>query len=793
MSLVLLKKLRRDIWDRKGSILALIVIMTIGIGCYVSMAGVYRDLSSSRDRYYIEYRLADFIVNMKRAPEQSLREVSALPNVRSVRGRVSIGVLLDVPGKKEPISGTAISMPEDRAPVLNDLLMRTGSWFSGHRDREVILNHDFAKANGLRPGSRIKALLLDKQHDLLVVGTAMSPEFVSLIPQGGGFAPDPERFGVIYLPEEFLRESCDLDGAYNQIIGLARDHSRSALMNTLELIEEALDRYGVTSATPVQDHVPVRYIDDEIRGIRVSARVMPTIFLVVAALVLNVLINRMVAQQRSIIGTMRALGYTRGAVTRHYLGYGLFIGVLGGLGGAVFGYILQRLLVILYRRFFTLPAISAHFYSDIIFMGFFISIGFAVAGTLKGVRFAARLEPAAAMRPPPPERGGRVLPELLPLFWNPLPFRWKMILRSIFRNPFRSMVSILASTISTALILSALSNVDALNYLMSYEFEKVFHQDIMVTLRDPEGIRVAMEIEDMPGISGAEAQLAVPCDLQNGPYKKRMGVTGLVRDNQLNTPLDKDGKPIVIPESGLVLSKKLGEILCLRPGDKVQLRPLIGRREEVTAPVVALVDTYLGLSAYADIRYMSRLLGESWSANVVLGKSFTPSRTGDLYTELKQRPTVVGITERMRAFTQLQENFGNVMGTMITTMVLFAGLIAFGSILNTALVSLSERQREVGTLRVLGYSPLQVTGIFSGESQLLSSVGIVTGLVAGIGLSRFLSKAYSTELYRFPSVIYPSRMIVTAILMFVFISLAQLIIYRMICKLQWLEVLKVKE
>jgi putative ABC transport system permease protein len=790
---ILLKKLVRDLWSRKGSLLALVAIMTIGVGVYVAMASVYRDMDGSRERYYREQRLPDFSVDFKRAPEWAVAEVSSLPNVREVRGRVDIAVLIDLPGREEPISGRAISMPKERRPVLNDILLRSGTWFSGNDEKEAILTHAFAKENGIVPGNRIRVLLLDEQHDLLVVGTAMSPEFVYLIPPGGALAPDPARFGVLFLPEDFLQKSCDLDGAYNQLVGLAHDTSRGALQATLELIEDHLDPYGVTNTTPTQDQVSVRFLADELRGLKISATVVPAIFLGVAALILNIIMGRMVAQQRTVIGTLKALGYSTGTITSHFLGYGIAVGLSGGLSGLALGFWLQRVFVQIYRQFFALPSIDPHFYPGILFAGIGVSVAFSVFGSIRGTRAAAKLDPAAAMRPPPPEKGGAVLPERIPYVWNQLSFRWKMILRAVFRNPFRTAVSILASTIATALIVSILSQMDSLDYLMRYEFEKVAHQDVTISLRDPRGRNSTSEVDSLPTISTTEPQLAVVCDLSNGSSEKRTAVTGIPQNNRLYTPLDSAGGSIVVPESGLVLSKKLAEVLGVAPGDNLRLRPLIGERKEVTAPVVGTVDTFLGLSAYAEIGYLSRLLGEEWTANVILGTSFPGGNDEPFLEAVKERPTVVGIGERTRQFTRMEESFGETMGTMISVMVLFAGLIAFGSVLNAALVSLSERQREVGTLRVLGYSPGQVARIFSGESFLLNAVGILIGLEAGIGLAHLLSMAYDTELYRFPAIVYPSRLLHAAILMAAFVSIAQILIYRMIRKFDWLEVLKTRE
>lgn len=793
VSAVMWRKLIREVMQRKGSLLALVGIMTVGIGVFVGMAGMYRDLERSRDRYYRDYRLADFTVDLKRAPLWVVDEARKLPNVRAAEGRIKIAVRIDLPNLDEPISGTAISMPGDRRPVLNGLLLRTGAWFSGENDREVILNESFARENRLEPGSRIKVLLLDKEHDLLVVGTAMSPEFVYLIPPGAGLAPDPARFGVMYLTEDFMRRSCDLEGAINQIVGLAHDPTRTALDNTLRFAEKRFDAFGVAHLTPIHEQPSARFLADELQGLKVTATVLPALFLVVAALVLNILMGRIVAQQRVVIGTLKAVGLSSAAITRHYVGFGVIVGLLGGIGGLALGFWLQSEMAAIYLAFYALPSIPTHFYPSILITGLVISVIFATAGTLRGARRAARLEPAEAMRPPPPEKGGRVLPERIPFLWRLLPFKWKMMLRAVFRNPFRSTVSVLASVIATALILSTLSLMDALDYLMRFEFVRVAHQDVTISLRDPKGERSLPEFSSLHSVSEGEPQLSVLCDLSHGPFRRRITVTGLPPSGRLFTPLDSEGRPVTAPEEGLILSRKLAEILNAQRGDKLRLRPLIARRQEAEAIVAGTVDTYLGLAAYADLKYLSRLLGESWSANVMLGMTDPGPSEAPFLDNLKERPAVVGLGRRIRSLEQLDATFGETMGTMIFITVLFAGLVAFGSVLNAALVSLDERQREASTLRVLGYTPGQITRIFSGESLLLNGAGILAGLAAGAGLTHLLSMAYDTELYRFPVIIYPSTLGQSAATMAVFVGAAQLILYWMIRKLVWLEVMKVRE
>ena len=787
------KKLLRDLNHHKVALSALLGIIAVGVGVFVGTAGSYRVLDETRQRYYDRYRIADFTVDMKRAPAWVIDEVAALPNVRDVRGRVQLATRVTLPNVDPPVSGVAISMPASRTPVLNDLFLKSGAWFSGPREKEVIVNEAFAEKYNLRPGHRLRVLLLDEEHELLIVATAMSPEFVYVIPAGGGFLPDPARFAVLYLPEGFAQDSCSLAGAYNQIVGRVKDRQRGAVTATLRNIEDLLDPYGVTSATPWWEQASVRFVADEIQGRRASARTTPVLFLGVAALVLNVLMSRMIDQQRSIIGTLRALGYSRGAITRHYLAFGVLIGVIGALLGLGIGWWLQVFIADIDAEVYRMPGIGPTFYADVVAIAVGVSVLFAVLGTLKGVHRAARLEPAEAMRPPPPEKGGKVFPERFTVFWSKLSFQWKMILRAVFRNPFRSTVSIAATLVSTALVLATLALFDGLDYMIAFQFDDVAHEDYTVMLRDPKGPRGVSELANVPDVIDVEPQLAAACDLTHGPWKKRIGISGVGPDPHLRTPLDRNGDRIVVPDRGLVLDRKLADVLHADLGSRLLLRPLIGQRREVDTVVVGIVDSYLGLGAYADIGYLSRLLGEEWSANVLLTRAAEAERPSPMMRALKERPAVMGLGERRRAFTQIYDTFGETLGNQLLIMILFAGLIAFGSVLNASMVSLSERRREVGTLRVLGYTPMQVGGIFSGESYLLNAIGVFAGLFAGAGLTRLLAMAFDTELYRFPTVVYPSRVAATVGIMFLFITAAQWIVYRMIRTLPWLEVLSVKE
>lgn len=791
MSRVLMRKVLRDLASRKVSLLALVVIIGFGISALVGFLSVARDLEHAKAAYFRQTHMGDFYTNVKRAPQWVAEELREIPNVREVRGRVNLPILVDLPGVVEPVTGQALSLPAVPRPIVNDVLLRSGTWFSGPGAQEVLLNHSFARENHLTPGHRLRIMLLDEQREFLVVGTVTSAEFIYLIPQGGGLAPDPKRFAAIYFEETLLQEAGDMAGAWNQFVCTVDDRGDAAVLPMLRAVKEKLDQYGVVTAQRMNEQPSTKFLENELENVRKSSVITPVIFLTVAALILNVLIARLVQQQRLVIGTLKAIGYTSQQVMVHYLCYGVIIGASGAFVGWGLAWLIQFAIISLYRVIFEFPVINMRLHWDLYLGGLLVSSLAAAGGTLKGTLAALRLQPAEAMHPPPPERAHRTPLERFPRLWTRLPFRWKMVFRAIFRNPFRSLVSVFSGLVATMLILGAFAMRDGMKKLARYELEEVSRQDLTITLRDPRG--PGFGNEQLQQVELIEPQLVVPADLMNGAHFRTVSITGIDPGNVLYTPLDQGGRPIQIPASGLVMSRKLAELLNLGVGDTVIVQPLIGERRATTATVTALVDTYVGLSAYARIEYVSRLIGEDWAANAMLTRSFEGAPDEKLMTDLKDIRAVIGVSRRKEALEQFEETFSKANAVIISIFVAFAMVIGFGSVLNSALVSLSERQREVATLRVLGFTTGQVARIFALESLLLYGLGMGIGLYAGIGYVHFLAVAYSSELFRFPVVILTWRMWLTVGLMLLCIVSAQVAVRLLVEKLEWLEVLKVKE
>ncbi len=792
VSAIFLRKLLRDLWLRKFALLALLVILAIGVGVFVGFAAVYRDMDGARERYYRKAHVADFQVDLKRLDRNQIATVRGMTNVSRIEGRIVIPAQVRSGREEDRISGRAISLPAPRQPQLYQVTLRTGAWFSDDDRGEVILNHQFALAHGLRPGAVLAVKILEKEHRLTVVGTADSAEFVYLIPPTGGLAPDPGRFAVIYLPYGFLSANSELGGAVNQLVGTVFDSSKTVLSNTLSAMARRFDAEGVVLTSSAEDLPSFRFLADELHGLKIQSQVLPGIFLGTAALILSVLLSRLVVSQRGIIGTLMALGYHPHQITLHYLSYGAALALGGGLCGVVIGAQLQSAMLALYRQFYLLPGMAPQVHLDLLAGGIALGVAAGVGGALHGVRKITKLQPSDAMRTQPPQVGGRIVLERVKPLWRRISPAWRSVLRGVFRNRFRAGVNFGACLVSTSLIVATLGLADSLDFLMTHEFERVAHEDFSYFLREPKDSTVIREIMSAnDGVAIVEPQLNIGAVLSSGSFSKRVPVLGLAPRARLTTPRSAKGTAVIVPERGLVIGRKLAEILHVGPGDVIKFRPLQGRRVTVDAPVGKVVETYLGLSAYTSYLYLSRLLGESAVANTLLTKFHNPDRAGA--RPGSGWPVISAVGERKLALSTLQSTFGETMGAALGISVLFAGLIAFGGALNVAFVSLSEREREVGTLRVLGYGPFRVAGFFTREVLLTGIFGIGFGVLGGIALAHGISSLYSTELYRFPVVVRVETIALACGLMLLFVLAAQAVLYRLILKFDWLSVLNIKE
>ena len=787
------RKLGRDLLNTTGVLLTVVAIIAVGAGSLIALLSAQRILEHSQHTYYRDYRFADFWIDVKKAPLTAVQRIARLDGVADVQARVVFDVILDLPDVVQPLTGRLLSTPaRGFESTINGIHLVRGSGFSDDRDEEVILSEAFAAKHDLDPGDRISLILNRKRQSFVIVGTAISPEYIYMVRGEGDFAPDPEHFGILYVKESYARDVLDFQDACNEIVGeLSADYDGDIEI-LLDRMERILDPYGVFSTTPREHQASNRFLSDEIRGLGVTAMVMPVIFLGVAALVLNILMNRLAERQRTIIGTLKALGYSDRRIMRHFLSFGAVVGLVGGLAGIGAGVGMAAGMIELYKTFFQFPRFVYQLYPDLLVIAVAISLAFAISGTAKGVWKVLKLEPAEAMRSKPPERGGAIFLEHFPALWRRLGFRTHVALRSLARNRGRTATGITASALSSAIVLMTLIMYDSTYFLIDFQFDYVARSDVDVGMRDERSVAALLEADRLPGVDYAEPLLGVACHLRNGYRSRRVTVTGLSANHRLTVPMQRDLTPIDVPPEGVVLSNKLAEILDAHSGDHLELTPIRGRRETHEVFVAATVESFIGLDCYADIRYLSSVVGEALAVNSVQ-LAIDPQRENALFRSLKNLPNAQGVSVGADARRNIENTLTETMATSLGVTILFAGVIAFGSMLNASLIEIGDRLREISTFRVLGYTPGQIAGIFFRQNLVVFLAGFALAMPLGYGISRLTAQAYDTELFRMPIIMDPRVVLLTGGLTFSFVLIAQVFVYQRVRTMDWQEGIKVKE
>jgi putative ABC transport system permease protein len=747
-----------------------------------------RSLQMTMDTYYERYYFADAFSHVKRAPLTLAPRMAEIPGVARVQTRIVAEVTLDVPGLKEPASGRLISLPDRGDPVLNRLYLRSGRMVEPGRAGEVVVSESFALAHQFQPGDSVQAILNGKKRPLTIVGVVLSPEYVFQI-RPGDLLPDEKRFGVFWMTYTELAAAFDMKGAFNDVsLALMPGASEEEVLLRLNRLTAP---YGGDGAYGRSEQVSHHYLSDEVKQLKATGMIGPIIFLSVAAFLLNVVLSRLISTQREQIAALKAFGYSHWEVGLHYMKLVLFVVTVGtGLGTAV-GAWLGKGLTEMYAKFYKFPVFLYEFDAGIVSLALLVASAAAVLGTLAAVRKAVKLPPAEAMRPEPPASFKPTLVERLGL-QRFLSQPARMVLRNLERKPVQSLLSIFGISLAAAILVLGAFSEDSIFYLMEFQFEINQRQQVTVTFVEPTTTSVVHELDHMPGVRYTEPFRSVPVRLRNGQRHKRLGIFGLPPERHLNLVLDAHGKPAVLPPRGVVLSGKLAELLGLRVQDEVTVEVLEGQRVVRQVPVVGLIDDFAGTNAYMELDALNRMVGAGpcYSGAYL---AVDGAETDRLYRQLKQTPRVAGVAVQSAAIQSFQDTVAENLLQMRTFNVIFAVIIACGVVYNTARISLSERSRELATLRVMGFTRGEISSILLGELGVLTVVAVGLGLVLGYGFAWLAARALATELFRIPLVIHPSTYAFAASVVLAAAVLSGLIVRRRLDHLDLVAVLKSRE
>ncbi|HEX7681916.1 MAG TPA: FtsX-like permease family protein, partial [Thermoanaerobaculia bacterium] len=586
-----------------------------------------------------------------------------------------------------------------------------------------------------------------------------------------------------------LATATGMDGAFNDVaFALAPGASEPEV---IAAIDRALAGYGGLGAYGRDEQSSYRFLRDELAQDRITSIVIPAIFLGVAALLIHLMLTRLVASQREQIAVLKAFGYENGAVARHFAAFGLVIVGIGSAAGIPLGIWLGRGLTGLYTKFFHFPALTFRVSAMAIVISVGTTILAALFGALSAVRRVVALPPAEGMRGEAPLRFGRSLLDRMRILRAVSP-PVRMILRSLQRTPMRTVMSILAMATAGMILVVGQFSFDALESMIDVHFRAAQTDDATIELNEVHGDDALYAIERLPGVTKVEPLRVVPVRIRAGHHSRRIALIGLQRGSTMRRLIGTHGEEVTLPPKGLVLTKKLAQILDVSAGDDVIVEALSGPRPVASMRVASLVDESIGVSAYAAREDVNAFMREGPSLSAAY-LAVQPDRAASLYATLKTMPSVASVSLREAMLASMRKTIVENIYISAAMIVAFACVIAFGVIYNGARIALSERGRDLASLRVLGFSKGEVGAMLLGEQAVLTLASIPIGFAGGWVVCVYIARMFDSEVYRIPLVISGRTYAISFFVIALAASFTAMLVQRRIGGLDLVEVLKTRE
>ncbi len=779
------RKLLRDLWSLKTQVLSIALVMACGIGGFVGTFSTYESLLWSREHYYDTARFPHVFASAKRAPDTLAEKMRALPGVSEVETRIVRDAQLSVAGVPPPMIARLIGYDFAHPAGMSRLKLTAGRWPAARG--EAVVNQRFAEARRLRLGSAVNVLMNGRFERLTLVGTVLTPEYIYAT-RGGGL-PDDEWFAILWIDHEALAAAFNMEGAFNSVqLRLAHGASVPAAIAALDTL---LEPYGGLGAVGREDQVSHKILSQEINQQRIFGTVLPTIFLVVAAFILNVVLHRQVNAQRGEIAALKALGYEDRRIAAHYLKFASVIVVLGILIGAALGAWLGTAMTGLYTDFFHFPEFHYVLPLDVLLAAAAAALAAAIAGALAAIRGVVRLRAAEALRPPAPAQFRPLLLERLG-YAGLLTSSQRMILRNVERKPVRAAVTVAGIAGSLAILISGTFWSDAIEYFTDVQFNKVQRADVNVGFAEPVADSVRFELSRLPGVKQAEVTRTIAVRLRSAYRTYRTALTGVQDDARLQRILDQDLREKKPLPGGVLLTERLARRLRVQAGDWIVAELLEGKRIRAPVRVSGTVAEMAGMNAWMRREELNRLAREG---AVVSGAALLVDHAAEttLLGELKQVPAAAVVIVNRTLLEQFRSQSARNVLFFTTILSLFAATIAVGVVYNNARIQLAERAWELASLRVLGFTRREVSLLLLGELALEIALALPLGCVAGYWLSALIVSLMEHEVFEFPLVIFPSSYVFDAAVIVAAGVASALVVRLRIDRLDLVGVLKTRE
>jgi putative ABC transport system permease protein len=754
-------KTLRDVRRSRWQFLAVCVATALGVAIFIGSYGSYENLRGSYARTYEGLLMADAWFQVEDAPESVVADIRTQPGVVAAEGRLIADLPVVFPGHDLPrILTRLVSLPgapgSRERPSVNDVSVVEGSYILDAT--QVLLDQAFARFNNVGVGDQVEVIAPGGGTlELTVAGLVVSPEYLFAARNEQEMFSPPSQFGVAFLPYTTLASFLGMDGRISDVaIRLIAGADASVVTRQVSGVLEA---YGPSQATDRTHQLSNRLLQLDLDGFRGLALVFPLLFLIVGSLAVYTLLNRLMQSQRGQIGVMRAMGYSQGAVLRHYLRFGVLVGLVGAVLGVVGGWMLADLVTRGYASSLNVPFVIVSTNWSLIAVGFCAGLGVAIVSSLLPAWSAARIPPAEAMRPPSPPHGMRSpLERLLPIMRR-LPYSLKLPLRNVVRVPRRSLFTVFGVGAGVSLVLVAASLLDSFDGAVALQFDSIENYDARVDFEGAFPLAQLADVKSLQGVRSVEAIAEVRVRLSAGSRQADVLLQGLQPQADLlrvYTP----GHDRIRPGGGLLVPETLASSLGLHAGDTVSVQLLTGPTAAVDLRVDGVTAQPLGSVVISRLDTAASLLGDGESGTAMLVK--VDGQDGEtLRDDLDAVPGVATVKLKQDVRDYIGQ-FSALFIVFVTIMLVFGVVLGFVVIFNSITISVQERQRELATMRVIGTSTGRILRVLTIENAIIGLLGVLLGIPIGLVVAGYFASLYQNDLIDMPLVIYARTYLLAA-------------------------------
>lgn len=778
----LLRKMLRDMRRSWSAYLISGCIVTLGVLGYSVLSLACDSMNYARQQFYRESSFADGFGDVQGAPQGLARQLERLEGVSRAEGRmVTTGRVVSIPEAEAELQLYSYTPEGLCHPVL-----QTGR--SAQRG-EVLLSSEFMAAHGLSQGDIITMDVQGQRIHLRISGTALAPETVYMVKDLADMLPDFGRYDAAYIPYDTLTNLTGQQGMANSfVITLEEGISFEAVKPAME---QLLRPYGLASCYPRKDQLSYAILQAEIEQLERMGSSVPLLFLGIAAIIMMITLSRLVEQQRTQVGTLMALGLTPRRLMWHYSGFGVWVGLIGGLLGGITGIYAADAMGSFYRDYFRIPSYGLYFSPWYLIGGTALSVVVCGGIAVLAARKVLQLSPAVALRPAPPAKASKTLLERLPGLSSLLTMPGRMAVRSLFRNKKKTILSVVGvacAYLISAVLLSMYTLMDA--FIFDY-LEGTQKQDFTVTFAQPVARADALRAVQVEGVELAEPVTELLITLLGREESLDCTLMALPMGSQLYLLFDQNDVPVPVTEEGIIISRHMARVLGVEVGEKIDVEINYPTKQVRTVVVSGLAEQYMGGSAYCSTQQMTRL-SEAGDGVTSLYLRASPQAELLLRSNLEDSNRIAGIQSRAQRVEAYRAMVGN-FSAMLLSMALMGVAIGFAVVYTGSLISFEELKREISILLGLGLSTGQAVEIIGVGQWLIAFVGMLLGWPMTVAVSRTMSATMSTNLYTIPDFVDGGSLLLAVGLTMVSVWLGMLVLHRRIRRMNPMDLMHERE